>query len=226
MATGIARGIFVTGTGTEVGKSIVAAAICAALAADGVRVAAFKPAVSGLEEQPGEWPPDHVLLAESAGSGQSPERVAPYLFGPPLSPHLAAELEGIAIEPERLRDEAALAAADADVLVVEGVGGLLVPLTPAYLVRDLAVDLGLPVVVVAAPGLGTINHTLLTIESSRAAGLTVAGAVLTPWPDAPGALERSNRETISHLGKGEVSTLPVSSSDGLAQAARHLPIER
>ena len=77
-----------------------------------------------------------------------------------------------------------------------------------YLVRDLAVDLGYPLVIAASPGLGTINHTLLTIESARAAGLEVAMVVLTPWPEAPTEIERSNRETIATLGEVEVQTLP------------------
>ena len=97
-------------------------------------------------------------------------------FGPPVSPHLAAELAGAALEPGGARGRGARAAAAADVVVVEGVGGLLVPLTLGYSVRDLAVDLGLPVVVAARPGLGTINHTLLTLEAARAAGLRRARA--------------------------------------------------
>ena len=157
------RGVFVTGTGTGVGKSVVAAAICARLSAAGERVAAFKPALSGLEEAASEWPPDHELLASTASAGQTPEDITPYRFGPALSPHLAAEGEGFTIDPARLLRAAAAAAESADVVVVEGVGGLLVPLTPAYLVRDLAVELDLPVLIVSLPRLGTINHTLLTI---------------------------------------------------------------
>src|SRR5205814_3054556 len=110
-------------------------------------------------------------------------------------------------DPARLLAAARRAAAAADVLVCEGVGGLLVPLGPGYLVRDLAGDLGLPMVVAARPGLGTINHTLLTLEAARATGLDVVAVVLTPWPDAPTALERSNRETIARLGKVSVETL-------------------
>ena len=91
--------------------------------------------------------------------------------------------------------------------VVEGVGGLLVPLSESYLVRDLAVELGLPLLVAARPGLGTINHTLLTLEAARAAGLEVRAVVLTPWPSQPEAIERSNRETIARLGAVEVATL-------------------
>jgi dethiobiotin synthetase len=198
-------GVFVTGTGTEVGKTVVAAAIAHTLAAAGKTVAVFKPAVTGLEE-PGEA--DHELLRRAAGSAQSDEEIAPYRYEPPASPHLAAALAGEEIDPGRLRATARVAADSAEAVVCEGVGGLLVPLAPGYLVRDLAVDLGYPVVVAASPGLGTINHTLLTIEAARAAGLEIATVVLTPWPDDPTGIERSNHDTIATLGEVEVQALP------------------
>lgn len=199
------RGVFVTGTGTEVGKTVVAAAIARTLAASGTRVAVFKPAVTGLDDA-GE--PDHVLLRRAAESGQSDEEIAPYRFGPPASPHLAAELAGERIEPTHLLDVARAGASTADEIVAEGVGGLLVPLAPGYLVRDLAIELALPLVIAASPGLGTINHTLLTLEAARSADLEVAAVVLTPWPDEPGPVERSNRETLESLGEVRVETLP------------------
>lgn len=201
----MAPGVFVTGTGTEVGKTVVAAAIARTLAAEGKRVAVFKPAVTGLDEG---VETDHALLRRAAGSEQSDEEIAPYRYGPPASPHLAAALVDEEIDPERLRRAAGAAAEGADAIVCEGVGGLLVPLAPAYLVRDLAVDLGYPVIVVASPGLGTINHTLLTLEVARAAGLEVAAVVLTPWTAEPTEIEVSNRETIATLGAVPILTLP------------------
>jgi dethiobiotin synthetase len=200
------RGIFVTGTGTGVGKTAVAAVIARTFAARGARVGVFKPAVTGLEEVNGV-PPDHELLRLASGSEQSDEEIAPYRYGAALSPHLAAELGGEAIAPGRLRAAAGAAAGGADMVVCEGVGGFLVPLTLDYLVRDLARDLALPVVIAASPGLGTINHTLLTIDAVRAAGLEVAGVVLSPWPQPPGRLERSNRATIAARGAVKVSVL-------------------
>ena len=199
------KGVFVTGTGTEVGKTVVAAVLARTIAATGREVAVFKPAVTGLDD-PAE--PDHALLRRAAGSGQSDEQVSPYRYGPPASPHLAAALAGEEIDPGRLRAAAAEAARSADALVCEGVGGLLVPLAPGYLVRDLAADLGLPLAIAASPGLGTINHTLLTIEAARAAGLEPAMVVLTPWPESPSAVEESNRETIGELGGIRPVTLP------------------
>lgn len=198
------RGLFVTGTGTEVGKSVVAAVIANAARAAGERVAVFKPAVSGLDEGTES---DHALLRRASGSKQSDDEIAPYRFGPAVSPHLAAELAAEPIDPARLRAVAASAAAGADVLVCEGVGGLLVPLTAGYLVRDLARDLAYPLVIVAPAELGTINHTLLTIEAARAVGLEIAAIVLNRWPAEPGALELSNRDTIARLGAVEVETL-------------------
>jgi dethiobiotin synthetase len=221
----IPRGVLVTGTDTGVGKSVVAAAICAALAGRGRRVAAFKPAVTGLDEPAGEWPPDHELLASAASAGQAPTEVALYRFGPPASPHLAAELAGQRIEPRELLDAARAAAAEADDLVVEGVGGLMVPLTPGYLVRDLAVDLALPVVIAARPGLGTINHTLLTVGAARSGGLDVAGVVLTPWPARPSTLERTNRETVERLGAIPVSGMASTDPRSLADAGSALPLD-
>ena len=151
--------------------------------------------------------------------------MAPYRFGPPVSPHYAAELAGVAIEPRRLVDAARRAAAGADALVCEGVGGLMVPLTPGYLVRDLAVDLALPLVVAAGAGLGTINHTLLTVEAARAAGLTVAGVVMTPWPGRPSPLEESNRQTVERLAGVPVSGLAPTSPQSLAGGGATLPLD-
>jgi dethiobiotin synthetase len=197
------RGLFVTGTDTGVGKTVVAASIVATLRARGEAVRAFKPVVTGTDEPDPVWPADHELLA--AAAGMQPTAVTPLLFGPAVSPHLAAELAGVPIDPAALL---AHARALGEPLVAEGVGGLLVPITSGYAVRDLARDLGLPLVIAARPGLGTINHTLLTIEAARAVGLEVRCIVLSPWPADPSAMERSNRETIERLGAVPVHGLP------------------
>jgi dethiobiotin synthetase len=216
------RGVFVTGTDTEVGKTVVAGAVCASLAASGERVAAFKPVVTGLDDDDGLWPRDHELLA--ATTGQAAADVTPYAFGPAVSPHWAAELAGATIDPARLVAHARAAASGATALVCEGVGGLLVPLTAGYSVRDLALDLGLPLVIAARAGLGTISHTRLTVEAARAVGLHVAGVVLTPWEDEPQPIELSNRDAIGRLAEVEVCGLPPTDPARLAEAGAALPL--
>ena len=217
------RGLFVTGTDTGVGKTVLAAALAAALRADGVDVAAFKPAVTG-PRRARRRPPARSRAARARGGGRPVDEVAPHRFGPAVSPHLAAELAGTALEPGGAAWPTR-AALRADVVVAEGVGGLLVPLTLGYTVRDLAVDLGWPVVVAARPGLGTINHSLLTVESARAAGLDVRAVVLTPWPAPPSVMQRSNADTIAQLGRVAVATLGEVGVevDQLARAGAALP---
>jgi dethiobiotin synthetase len=220
------RGLFVTGTDTGVGKTVVAAAVIASMAAAGEPVRAHKPAVTGLDEPPGRWPADHELLA--AVSGMRAEDVAPLRYGPAVSPQLAAELAGEPIEPVALV-EAARATDGQELLIVEGAGGLLSPLALDYTVCDLAVALGLPLLIAARPGLGTINHSLLTVRAARAAGLQVCAMVLTPWPAEPSDLERSNRDAIARMGGVEVAGLPAipgPDPSALARAGRALPWER
>jgi dethiobiotin synthetase len=219
------RGLFVTGTDTGAGKTVVAGAVCAALAARGERVAALKPALTGLDDAPGSWPRDHELLAYAASAGQSPEEVAPWRLGAPASPHLAAELSGVELEPRAMTNAARALGDGADAVVCEGVGGLLVPLRGRYLVRDLAVELGLPVLVAARTGLGTINHTLLTVEAARAGGLRVIGVVMTPWPESPSPVERSNRATVERLARVSVAGLPPTDPDSLGAAGAALPLD-
>lgn len=227
------RGLFVTGTDTGVGKTIVSASLLAAMAAAGLPVRAYKPVVTGLDDPQealaaaeSRWPADHVLLGTAAG--MAPEAVSLLRFGPAVSPHLAAQLAGEPIDPEHLLAHAR--AGDANqTLIAEGVGGLLVPLTDSYSICDLAVALALPVVIAARPGLGTINHTLLTLRVARDAGLEVRAVVLTPWPLQPTVLERSNRETIADLGEVEVQTLGLVGGPErgeLARAGAELPWPR
>jgi len=223
------RGLFVTGTDTGVGKTVLSAALLAAVRADGEPVMAHKPAVTGLDEppldawSPGEpWPPDHELLG--AAAGMAGEEVAPLRFGPAVSPQLAARLAGEPLAPAQVlrAGEEALRAASltGSTLVVEGAGGLLSPLAEELTVCDLALALGLPLLIAARPGLGTINHTLLTLQAARAAGLDVRAVVLTPWPAQPSRLERSNREAIRQLGFADVHTLAEARSPQPRELAR------
>jgi dethiobiotin synthetase len=226
-----AAGLFVTGTDTDAGKTALSAALIAAILAAGGRVRAHKPAITGLDEPQGRWPADHALLASLCEL--TPEEVAPQRYVLAASPHLAARLAGAPLEAGAILTAARVAAERAAerraTLVVEGVGGLLVPLADDLSVRDLAAALELPLLIAARPRLGTINHTLLTIEAARAADLDVRAVVFTPWPDEPTAIERSNRETIERLGEVEVATLPYiaePSRAALAAAGETLPWRR
>jgi dethiobiotin synthetase len=224
-----ASGVFVTATGTEVGKTVVSAVLARTLAAEGKSVAVFKPAFTGMDEYPdydeaaamaaveeaGDgWPsvvglPDPAALRAAARSTQSDGEISPYRFEPPMSPHLAAGLAGVEIDPEQVMRAARAAAEGVDAIVCEGAGGLLVPLSPSWTMRSCAVELGYPLVVVSPPGLGAINHTLLTVESARSVGLEVALIVINPWPAEPSRIEADNRETIAALSGVPVATLPM-----------------
>jgi dethiobiotin synthetase len=229
----VTRACFVSATGTGVGKTVLAAAIAAALVADGVAVSARKPVATGVGygRQPGGEDlaglDDHELLA--AVTGERPEDVAPARYAAAVAPHLAAEMSGVDLDVIAIVAGLRERAASAPALIVEGIGGLLVPLALDWDVRALARELGWPLLVAASPGLGTINHTLLTLEAARAGGIEVSAVVLTPWPADPGLLERSNRATIERLGEVEVATLPALDEitrASLADAARALPYER
>ncbi|MGD0981712.1 MAG: dethiobiotin synthase [Solirubrobacteraceae bacterium] len=227
------RGCFVTATDTGVGKTILAAVITSGLASAGVAVKARKPIATGISRQGraagdrlGELD-DHELLA--VVSGERAEQVSYAQFEPAVSPHLAAQLSGTPIDVPAIIEELRSAAASGEALIVEGVGGLLVPLAPGWDVRGLAAALGFPVLIAARPGLGTINHTLLTLETARRSALDVRAVVLTPWPDEPDEVERSNRATIARLGRVEVATLPwlpFVTRASLAEAADGLDYER
>lgn len=222
------RGCFVTGTDTGVGKTVLAAAVLAGARSRGVDVVARKPVITGLDEPtPPAWPPDHELLARAAGCAA--EDVVMVSFGPAVSPHLAAQLADRPIDTTELERKLLAAGDQAKLVVIEGVGGLLVPLSHGYDVRRLAGSLQLPLLIAARPGLGTINHTLLTVEAARSRGLEVTAVVLTPWSEPPGVIETSNRDTIAALTGVAVEVLPPvarADPDLLAEAAKRLPLDR
>ena len=158
-----ARGLFVTGTDTGVGKTRVALALIHALRAQGLRVAAMKPVSAGSE--PGELNEDVTALLQAANVAADIRDVNPYAFDRPVAPHIAAAQAGVRIELAVIVEAYSRLAAAADVVVVEGAGGWRVPLNEAEDMADLAQALGLPVVLVVGLRLGCINHALLTAES-------------------------------------------------------------
>ena len=200
------RGLFVTGTDTGVGKTEVAAALVAGWRARGLDVGVMKPAQSGVED--GE-PTDADRLREAAGGGDPVALVCPYSLRAPLAPAVAARLEGVQISLPHLLACAAELSRRHQALVVEGAGGILVPLTDSHSYADLAVGLGMPVLVVARAGLGTVNHAALTCEALRARGLAVSGVVLNRASAGTDPSEPHNAGEIERLtGVRVLASLP------------------
>ena len=181
-------GLFITGTDTGVGKTYVAALVVRALAAQGRRVGVYKPVASGCRREGDRLVSEDALsLWQAAGRPGELEQVCPQRFAAPLAPHLAARAEGARVDPEQLRRGLDYWLDRSDIVLVEGVGGLMSPLTDDDYVADLAYELGYPLVVVARNALGAINQTLQTLiaASTFRRGLPIAGIVLNR-PTPPG----------------------------------------
>lgn len=185
------RGVFVTGTDTEVGKTHVACGIVAALRATGLRVLPMKPIAAGARLVDGTWVNDdtEALLTAAGLDATWREKVTPVLLREPMAPHLAAARERCTLAVAPLVEAHRRLAAEADMLVVEGVGGFRVPLNEREDTRDLAIALGLPVILVVGLRLGCINHALLTRDAIAAAGLPLAGWVANTIDPAMAALD-------------------------------------
>lgn len=193
-------GLFVTGTDTGVGKTVVTASLAYALRRQGRNVGVMKPVLTGADAQDPELRHGDVgLLRQAAQVADAVELLCPYRFREPVAPSLAAAVEGRIIEPERIRSAYAELRARYDCVLVEGAGGLSVPITRRYLMSDLARDLSLPLLLVARPSLGTLNHTRLTVEFARAAGLQVIGIVISGMPADPNLAERHAAEMMEEL---------------------------
>ena len=170
--------LLVTGTDTGIGKTLVTAAIAAALAARGMRIGVAKPAETGCSERGGVlYPEDAATLAAAAGAPEPLDLVCPYRFAEPLAPALAAERAGSTIDVEALVAALRTRAAALDLLLVEGAGGLLVPLTRSATYADLAIALAAPVLLVIGSRLGAINHALLTLAALEARAILTRGYV-------------------------------------------------
>ncbi len=175
----MARGLFVTGTDTGVGKTLVATALVRGLARTGARVVGMKPvAAGGLLATPDGLVNEDVIALRAAGNVDARlADVNPYVFEAPIAPHIGAAWAGVEISLDRIREAHAALAATADAVVVEGAGGFLVPLSDMLNFADVAVALGLPVVLVVGMRLGCLNHALLTREAILGRGLRLAGWV-------------------------------------------------
>ncbi len=203
------RGLFIAGTDTAVGKTMVTAALAAWLRAAGYDVGVMKPVHTGCRQPQHRRPPsDTAVLMRAARTRDPLELVTPYRLRLPLSPLAAARAEGCAINPRRLHAAYRALARRHEIVLVEGSGGLLAPVTATATMADLIGDWGLPILLVARAGLGTLNHTLLSIEAARRRRLTIGGIILNRSRPASGA-----RRDPSVAGNGallrELTGLPV-----------------
>ncbi|GAW94086.1 dethiobiotin synthase [Calderihabitans maritimus] len=189
----MARGFFVTATDTGVGKTVLTAALAKYWRKKGVNAGVMKPAQSGAETVS-----DGELLVKFAGVDDPWEDVVPYSFREPLAPAVAARLEGVEVRKEIILERFRKLEGRHELMLVEGAGGLMVPLSEDTLVAHLARDLGLPLLVVARPNLGTINHTLLTVAAARQIGLEVAGIVINGYRDRGDYGEKTNPGLIEY----------------------------
>jgi dethiobiotin synthetase len=195
------KGVFVTGTDTGVGKTWIAAGIAAVWRCWGLPATYFKPVQSGCPEEGGRpVPTDARLARELAGMDEPLELLTPIALRLPLAPGVAAEREGVAVDLNRVAGALEELAGRYQFFVVEGAGGLYVPLVGThFLVLDLVRWLRLPLLVVGRAGLGSINHTALTVMAARQAGLPVAGVILNRYPAQPGPAEETNPGVIAAL---------------------------
>ncbi len=219
------KGIFITGTDTGVGKTIVTAILVRALKLKGYDVGVMKPIeTGGFREGHTILTRDCLFLKEIAEVEESIRVITPYPLENPLAPSVAASIEGIVIEVDRIIEAFNVLSARHDIVVVEGVGGLLVPVYKRYLLINLISDLGLPIIVVVRPTLGTINHSLLTINYAKKDGLSVLGFVINySQPYEQGIAEKTSPAVIEEMSNvpllGTIPYLNEITKDSLDRAA-------
>jgi dethiobiotin synthetase len=193
-------GLFITGTDTGVGKTLVAASLAAYLRDRGYRVGVMKPVETGCPERNGMLiPEDAVRLKEASGCTEPIGKICPYRFSQPVAPSIAAERAGHKIDVDLLLTTYGEISAEYDITLVEGAGGLMVPLLPSYTYADFARVLKLPLLVVAANKLGVLNHLLLTLEHASCKGLSVLGYVLNSTASETSLAVETNREVLLGL---------------------------
>lgn len=221
------KGFFITGTDTGVGKTLFSAALLHALADLGVRAAGMKPVAAGAESRDGAWVNEDVAMLAAASNVKAPAELAnPYLFREAIAPHLAADHKGVAIEIPRIAAALDALAGLADVVVVEGVGGFRVPLGPRRDSADLAVRLGLPLILVVGMRLGCLNHALLTAEAIAARGLELAGWVANRIDPAMAAYDENLAALASRLPAPMLAELPSMPWPDPRRLARLIPPQK
>lgn len=208
------KGFFITGTDTGVGKTFVSSGLLRAFKKMGLNACPMKPVETGCKIRRGKLvPEDAVKLIKASGVKESLDLINPYRLKHPLAPSVAAKLESIKIKKNKIISSYKTLSKKYDITVVEGAGGIMVPVYGNYLFIDLVKDLKLPLIIVARPGLGTINHTLLTIETARKRGIDVLGVIINhALRTKKGLAEKTNPEVIERLGKVPVlGIVPYSS---------------
>jgi dethiobiotin synthetase len=197
------RRLGISGTDTGVGKTVVSCALAALARQRGVRVGAMKPLESGIEERPVSatgLASDADRLRHACGNLDALEHVRPYVLREPLAPMVAAQRAGVQVSPAALDAALAVLEEERELLLIEGAGGLLVPITPALSYLDLFVRWECELVLVAANRLGVLNHVLLTLRAASAAGLPVAAIVLTSMNARDATLaEATNYDALRQL---------------------------
>jgi dethiobiotin synthetase len=184
---------------------VVTAALAAALRGRGIDAGVMKPVQTGARPSPdGLVAPDADFLAAVSGVDDPMELVCPVRLAAPLAPSVAAEMEGTTVDIALILSAYRALQERHAAMLVEGAGGLAVPIADGFFMSDLAREMGLPVLIVARPSLGTINHTLLTVHCARAAGLEVAGIVINNYPVDPGLAEQTSPSVIEKLGGAPV----------------------
>jgi len=222
-----ARAWFITGTDTEIGKTLAASALTHACARRGLRTAAMKPVAAGAVPRGGELHNDDVDQLAAADSAGLPRAwTTPYLLREPAAPHIAAAMEGVRIDPAHLLDCYRRVAAAADAVVVEGVGGFRVPLAPGFDTADLAQQLGLPVVLVVGLRLGCISHALLTAEAIAARGLPLAGWIANQVDAAMPHVDDNIAALAAGLPAPLLGRVPRLAQPSAAAAAAYLDFSR
>lgn len=197
------KGIFVTGTDTDVGKTVIAAGLAGLFKQKGLKVAVMKPIQTGAIKRTGKLISlDIELMIKTSGINEDINLLNPYCLEPPVAPLVASQITGVKIDIKKILTAYAKLKSRYEIVIVEGAGGLLVPILSNYLMIDLIKDLDLPILIVAKPSLGTINHTLLTIRESQAQGIHVLGVVINGLKeDEAGICERTNPQLIENLSK-------------------------
>ncbi|HYA28869.1 MAG TPA: dethiobiotin synthase [Acidobacteriota bacterium] len=193
-------GLFITGTDTGVGKTFFTCGLAALLRANGYRVGVMKPAETGCLVKDGKlFPDDAWRLKAASGCAEPLDRICPYRLPEPLAPSIAAERAGVKIDIAHLLALYGEISAKHDVTLVEGAGGLMVPLVPSFTFADFARVAKLPVVVIAANKLGVINHLLLTLEHACCLGLRTQGYLLNQMSAEITPAAQTNREVLSNM---------------------------